>query len=366
MNKPVSLNIKNSIGLLLSIVIFSFLSCKHTPQKKIKPSVKLKNGKEITKTKEEYLKDLSEDFDNEPVVDPMTIQDCNLYYESDTLSAVKNIIPAFTSFERLNYEVQDFQKQLPNNDADSTFYTQYSQVTWYKIRTSTGEEGYIRDMSKIARFTFSDTLSNLKYVISNYANKEGNYMFKFSKYNWANHEILSSVETHYLPEAIQTARVIKSLTLKNAKIVIHLSQHADFCGGGMTNTLVMDTPKGLIMLPENSNSFDDSSYDSVDESVYYPTRDEKSGRIYLCEYDAYSTGISKYNTITYPSNAIIPINELIVQRIESTAPVLDKNEEPVTLKNGQYKMASHTIKNIYYRWDGARLSKFYERTTKLI
>jgi hypothetical protein len=314
----------------------------------------------------------SKDDDNDFVIDPMTMGPIALYGQPDTLTRVKEILPAFTPFKRLGYITINGEVQKPGLRPGDPPYTQFTSLTWYHIRTDDGPEGYLHYVGdNIAKYTFTDTARHVKYLVGTYLADKKNYDWKmgFFKFDMTTQKITGKVSCDLLGESQEKIELMKQLPLSNVQFAINFSQHADFCGGGESYEIIVDTPTGITKLPECYNSFQDGDYSVVNgDAVYLPVAGS-NGHITL-----YGNGLViqptdttgfKPDTLAYPANATVPINNVIVRTTELGEVYVNKDGDPITLKNGENKYKTHSKVSTYYHWDGQKAIVAYKQTTKL-
>ena len=314
----------------------------------------------------------SKDDDNDFVIDPMTMGPIELYTQPDTLTPVEEILPAFTPFKRLGYVTITGEVKKPGLKPGDPPYTQFTSITWYRIRTDNGKEGYLHYVGdNIAKYTFTDTVRQVKYLVGTYVADRKNHDWKmgFFKFDMATQKITDKVSCDLLGESQEKIELMKKLPLSNVQLAINFSQHADFCGGGESYEIIVDTPTGLTKLPECYNSFDDGDYSVVNvDAVYIPVVGG-NGQVTL-----YGNGLMslpadtagfKPDTLAYPANAAVPINNVIVRTTELGEMCVDKDGDPITLKNGENKYKTHSKVTTYYHWDGQKATVAYKQTTQL-
>jgi len=314
----------------------------------------------------------SKDNDNDFVIDPMTMGPIAIYAQPDTLTPVKGILPTFTPFKRLGYSTINGEIQKPGLRPGDPPYTQYTSITWYRIRTYDGKEGYLNFVGKnIAKYTFTDTTRHIKYLVGPYLADKKNHEWKmgFFKFDMATQKIISKVSCDLLGESEEKVELMKKLPLSNVQFAINYSQHADFCGGGESYDIIVDTPTGLTKLPECYNSFEDGDYSAVNvDDVYLPV-ESSNGQIILSSnglaIQLTDTTSLKPDTLAYPANATVPINNVIVRTTELGEVYVDNDGDPITTKKGESKYKTHSKITTFYRWDGEKATVDYKQTTKL-
>ena len=62
----------------------------------------------------------------------------------------------------------------------------------------------------------------------------------------------------------------------------------------------------------------------------------------------------KPDTLSYPASATVPINNVIVRTTELGEVYVDKDGDPITLKNGENKYKMHSKVTTYYYLDGQK------------
>jgi len=348
-------------------------ACKHE-KKYMKAKRKPKPAPVITAEPSRKLDSasFSKDDDNDFVIDPMTMGPIALYGQPDTLTPVKEILPAFMPFKRLGYITINGEVQRPGLRPGDPPYTQMTSITWYRIRTDDGKEGYLHYVGEnIAKYTFTDTARHVKYLAGPYLADKKNHDWKmgFFKFDMAAQKITDKVSCEFLGEAQEKIEVMKQLSLSNVQFAINYSQHAEFCGGGESYEIIVDTPTGLTKLPGYLNTFDDGDYSILNgDAVYFPIAGS-NGRVTL-----YGNGLVvqhtdttgfKPDTFAYDANATLPINNVIVRTTELGEVYVDKDGDPITLKNGDNKYKTHSKVTTYYHWDGEKAIVAYKQTTKL-
>jgi len=363
---------KTAYIIFIGMIILG-TACKHE-KRYVKTKRKPKPVPVITADPDRKLDSasFSKDDDNDFVINPMTMGPIALYGQPDTLSQVKEILPAFASFKRLGYITINGEVQKPGLRPGDPPYTQLTSITWYRIRTDDGKEGYLHYVGdNIAKYTFTDTTRHVKYLVGPYLADKKDYDWKmgFFKFDMATQKITGKVSCDLLGESTEKIEVMKQLPLSNVQFAINFSQHADFCGGGESYEIIVDTPMGLTKLPECYNSFEDGDYSTVNiDAVYLPVIGS-NGQITL-----FGNGLAmqpadtigfKPDTLAYPANATMPINSVIVRTTELGEVYVDKDGDPINLKNGENKYKTHSKVTTYYHWDGEKATVAYKQTTKL-
>jgi hypothetical protein len=349
-------------------------ACKHEKKGYVKAKRKPKPAPVITTNPDRKLDSasFSKDDDNDFVIDPMTIGPIALYGQPDTLTPVKEILPAFTPFKRLGYITIDCEVRKPGLRPGDPPYTQFTSLTWYRILTDDGREGYLHYVGEnIAKYTFTDTVHHVKYMVGTYLadKKTHDWKMGFFKFDMANQKITDKISCELLGESQEKIAAMKRLPLSNVQFAINFSQHADFCGGGELYEIIVDTPTGLTKLPECRNTFDDGDYSAFNvDAVYLPIADN-NGHVALYSNDSViqltDTTRFKPDTFAYPANATVPINNVIVRTTELGEIYVDKDGDPITLKNGENKYKTHSKVITYYHWDGQKATIAYKQTTQL-
>ncbi len=358
--------------IFIGIVLLS-TACKHE-KKYVKAKRKPKPAPVITAEPDRKLDSTSFSKDDEVdfVIDPMTMGPIALYAQPDTLTSVKEILPAFTPFKRLGYVTINGEVQKPGLRPGDPPYTQMTSITWYRICTEDGKAGYLHYVGEnIAKYTFTDTARHVKYLAGSYLadKKKQDLKMGFFKFDIATQKITDKVSCEFIGEGLEKIEVMKQLSLSNVQFAINYSQHADFCGGAESYEIIADTPTGLTKLPNYLNSFDDGDYSafSVDD-IYLPVTD-KNGHVAL-----YANGIVmqptsangfKPDTLAYPADATVPINDVIVRTTELGEVYVDKDGDPITPKKGENTYKTHSKVTTYYYWDGQKATEAYKQTTKL-
>jgi len=82
---------------------------------------------------------------------------------------------------------------------------------------------------------------------------------------------------------------MKQLPLSNVQFAINFSQHADFCGGGESYEIIVDTPTGLTKLPECYNSFQDGDYSVVNSGRLFTDYGQQRARNAIWQWFSYTT-----------------------------------------------------------------------------
>jgi hypothetical protein len=279
-------------------------------------------------------------------VDPRVFSpSCNLYSQPDSNSAVIQVLP-FGEPLKIVQAGEDVKEIIEPG------HTTYIGVKWYKTDTKRAC-GYIK-ATDVASQTFHDKADY--YIITDIVPKDNpNASIRIFKYDLLKKQFIDTLE---VPGGggDYSMQVLDHSGWKNVDQLFRMTSVRPYCGGGQTENFIVDA-NGKLALLLSSGSSGGEMGESHSTSVWLPVTFQK-GKVLLLEngdvehaFDIYTGNVY---TIPFPSQPLIPHNEMIIMKESTETPVLDKKGGAIENADGSYRS---TVKNRtwFYQWNGKKL-----------
>lgn len=300
-----------------------------------------------------------------------------LYAEATASGKILEALPIRTPIEILDFSMVE----LPPNpafrkineayaraggetsEADKNLIWQYEHrqtkfAPWYYVKVN-GKTGYLQGKD-VVRHVFKSKQPGVEYLVlfdSSAVNPKGKVMV--FKYDWNKKAVLDSVGFGNFYEGDYYVQQVKNSTFKGLVMMIRISHHMDFCGGGLVNAFITDAKNKLFLFPlayEGGGEMGD--YEEV--TLYFPIKN-KNGSVKLMA----NAGPERKGALTdyedpeipYPANLGIPIEDLVVLKEAYGESYKDADGQPILKKDQTPKMRSETTETEYYKWNGQKLVK---------
>lgn len=224
----------------------------------------------------------------------------------------------------------------------------------YHVNDTTLAYGYVKNTeSHIERYSLGDgktlNISPLSWTINN---KIFTLSIKESKTN----VIIDSMVFINPHHGEQVISISYQPGLKNVKKIIRFQTFRESCPGLTKNNYIIITENNKILPLISEISTGEIGWSS--EAVYMPIQ-FGNGTIKLLFFD-YEGNIIDYeegelNELKTPDKYNIPLNELVIKKIEYGTPVI-KDDDYIMDENDDY-VINITSKTIVYRWNGNQLKE---------
>jgi|GEM_PF-6692158 len=295
--------------------------------------------------------------DGSPVADkmlnPVVMYPCPVYLQPDSVSNQLETLPVLSVLQ-IKGRVERSYKDTVKNGNKSAYLSNAASI-WYQVLIG-GRQGYISEKN-IAKFTFADSIQKVIYLIGISARTDtGSAMRTVLKYNMQRRQLLSKVNFPANNSGNFSVAIVKNTALKNVSYLLRVDENMEYSGGGQTSQLVADGGDGLIAFPQTNIAYDDG--DGLLQNVLYIPAKGNDGalRFYIDGDIRNHLGWSAYYVKAWDVYGI-PANEILMYTSQKGQSVLDRNNQPVILKNYQPKFKSLVKTTTFYRWDGKEIKQ---------
>ncbi|PTQ95014.1 hypothetical protein C8P68_106229 [Mucilaginibacter yixingensis] len=273
--------------------------------------------------------------DGSPVADkmlnPVVMYPCPVYTQPDSASNKFTTLPILTSLQ-IKGRVERSYKDTVKTGNKPAYLSNASSI-WYQVLIK-GKQGYISEKN-IAKFTFTDSVRKVTYLIGISTRTDtGGAVRAVLKYDLQRQQLLSKVDIPANNSGNFSVVTIKNTTLKNVSYLLRVDENMEYGGGGQTSQLIADGGAGLVAFPQTNIGYDDG--DGLRQNVLYvPAKGDDGVLRFYIDGDIYNHWQwSAYYVKAWNAYGK-PADEILMYTTQKGQSVLDKNNQPVILKNHQ-------------------------------